>query len=344
VLYTIKRESVDTGMQLVRIVKDWTYPETFFGQTPENNGMWGDIHFTEEAVTECDFLIVLQRPAHQIEVTCPEGNVWLITQEPPVRYFRFLTRSFKYFDRVYSYYNHVRHPHMRSMQPVLPWHVLKSYSYLHHLSWQGLKSKDKELVWITSNRNGFEGQKLRMVFKNHIEQSSIRLQVFGRGFTPIADKFDGLSPFKYALAIENFSTEHYWTEKIVDALLSWCLPFYWGAPNLEDYLPSLSFIRIDISDPQKSIAVIEKAMQENEWEKRLEAIAEARNLILNRYQFFPWVSRMINEQGAQGRSARKKKYVIPANPYPWRYKFINQYKYYAKRLFEAVPLLKQRMK
>lgn len=90
---------------IVRIVKDWDYPESFFNQTPEGNGVWEDVTFTEEQVADCDYLIVLQRPPYDINVKCREGNAWLITQEPPVDYFRFFTKSFRYFDRVYSYYN-----------------------------------------------------------------------------------------------------------------------------------------------------------------------------------------------------------------------------------------------
>jgi hypothetical protein len=317
---------------LVRIVKDWPYPETFFGQTPKENGVWGKIKFTEEPVDACDYLIVLQRPPYTISVNCPEGNAWLITQEPPVDYFRFLTRSFRYFDRVYSFYNDVRHPSLKSMQPVLPWHLLKSYTFLTSLGLNDLSNKNDDLVWITSNKTGFPGQKARMRFRQYLQRSKIRHEIYGRGFKPIHDKFDGIFPCKYALAIENYSVNNYWTEKIADCWLSWSLPFYWGAGNLESFFPPGSFIRVDIEKPDQVIEIIHQAIQNNEWEKRLGAIAKARDLILNEYQFFPYMAKMIQDDLSVCKEKKIKKYIIPKNPYPWQYKVSNQFKYYGKRL------------
>jgi len=316
---------------VVRIVKDWRCPETFFGQTPNEDGIWGDIKFTEDLARECDYLIVLQRPPYTIKVKCPAGNAWLITQEPPTTYFRFFIKSFPYFDRVYSYYKGIKHPCIESMQPVLPWHVLKSYQYLTNLTRENVLKKQPELVWITSNKSGFPGQAARMKFLDYMGRTSIKLHLFGRGFTAIHDKFDGLFPFQYALAIENFSQDHYWTEKIADSFLSWCLPFYWGAENLEEYFPPESFIRIDIHNPEKALLVIRNAIDGNEWEKRLPFIEKARNLILNEYQFFPYVAKLIKND-RRHLPKPVKEYLIPRNPYPWTYKIVNHVKYYWNRI------------
>src|SRR5690349_16524968 len=108
---------------LVRIVKDWQYPESFFLQTPGGSKRWGGIEFTEDPVDTCDYLIVLQRPPYDIHVRCRTGNTWIITQEPPIQYFRFYTKAFPYFDKVFTYFE-TDHPHHQSLQPVLPWHVL----------------------------------------------------------------------------------------------------------------------------------------------------------------------------------------------------------------------------
>lgn len=324
---------------LVRIVKDWPYPETFFGQTPEGNGHWQGVHFTEDPITECDYLIVLQRPPYPIKVNCPAGNTWLIIQEPPAEYYRFFIRAFKYFDRVYSYYQDVTHPHIRGMQPVLPWHLLRSYTYLSAIRNEDLAGKKDELVWITSNKKGFPGQKARMVFREFLQKSNFKFRLYGTGFVPIHDKFDGLFPCKYSLAIENYSVDHYWTEKIADSFLSWCLPFYWGANNLEDYFPADSFIRIDIQEPEKALEIIQRAIENKEWEKRVSAIEKARNLVLNEYQFFPYVTKMIKADNATTSNKLRKNYFIPANPYPWCYKIINNVKYYVKR---AVSLCQNR--
>ena len=318
---------------LVRIVKDWNYPESFFSQTPNGSKRWADIEFTEDHVAYCDYLIVLQRPPYNIKVTCPEGNAWLITQEPPANYFRFYIKSFKYFDKVFTYYKEIKHPSVRSLQPVLPWHVLRTYDELTAITRESLVNKKNELTWITSNKDGFPGQKARMHFRDYLLKSNFKFHFYGRGFEPIHDKFDGLFPNKYALAIENYSVNHYWTEKIADSFLSWCLPFYWGAGNLEDYFPAESFIRIDVNRPEEALQIIKRSIQNNEWDKRLNAIEKARNLILNEYQFFPYIAKMLKEDRIKNPSKSKKEYSIPANPYPFSHKIMNQIKYYSKRIF-----------
>jgi hypothetical protein len=134
------------------------------------------------------------------------------------------------------------------------------------------------------------------------------------------------------LAIENYSTKNYWTEKLADSLLSWCLPFYWGAPNIEDYFSPECFIRIDINDPPGAMKTILHAIENREWEKRIAAIAEARKKILNEYQFFPYVSKMIHDHQKSHRASEIKEYRIPENPYPWQYTVMNSIKYYARRV------------
>lgn len=42
---------------LVRIVKDWKWPD-IFQQTPRNKGVWEGIRFTEEEVKTCDLLVI----------------------------------------------------------------------------------------------------------------------------------------------------------------------------------------------------------------------------------------------------------------------------------------------
>jgi hypothetical protein len=109
----------------------------------------------------------------------------------------------------------------------------------------------------------------------------------------IEDKWDGLAPYKYSLAIENSFSPDYWTEKLADCFLTWTIPFYFGCTNLEEYFPEESFIRIDIDKPQIAMDRIISAIKNNEWEKRLPALKTAREQLLNRYQLFPHLAKRI---------------------------------------------------
>ena len=322
---------------VVRVVKDWNYPDNFFRQVPKGDSEWNGVTFTEEKVSECDHLIVLQRPPYDIQVTCPEGSTWLIIQEPPVSYFNFYKKSFPYFDRVFTYHQNIDHANYQSMQPVLPWHVHKSYDELTAINRNHLGHKKDQLVWITSSKNGFPGQKIRMQFKDYLcRNTSINFCLFGRGFQPIADKFDGLFPNKYSLAIENYSCEDYWTEKLADSFLAWCLPFYWGATNISSYFPEKSFISLDLSEPKIAAQTIEDAIRKDEWKKRLSAIEEARSLVLNKYQFFPFISDKINAE--KHKNQQKKEYKIPANRFPKSHLVRSSIKYYARRIMNVARI------
>src|SRR6266568_5168324 len=116
-------------------------------------------------------------------------------------------------------------------------------------------------------------------------------EIWGRGIRPITDKWDALVHSRYAIAVENHCATDYWTEKIADCWLSETLPFYSGCPNLEDYFPAGSFVRIDLNDFHNAAGIIRKTVDSGEYEKRLPAIREVRDLILNHYQFFPYMVR-----------------------------------------------------
>src|SRR5258708_1735459 len=218
------------------------------------------------------------------------------------------------------------------MQPVLPWHVAKSYDELTSVTRNKLDGKRDELCWITTDKRAFPGHKARMDFKDYLLSTHFNFHLYGTGFQPIADKFDGLFPNKYSLAIENSSVEHYWTEKLADSFLSWCLPFYWGAPNLEEYFPYKSFIRIDIHKPAEALKIIQRTIANKEWEKRIDAIEESRKLILNKYQFFPVITELIHEDMATKQKKEIRKYSIPENPFPIQHQVSNLVRYYYKRI------------
>ena len=69
-------------MTLVRIVKDWDYPD-LLRQTPGGSGVWGNIQFTLDPADECDYLLMLNnRLQAPVTTRCPRENIWAIMQEP----------------------------------------------------------------------------------------------------------------------------------------------------------------------------------------------------------------------------------------------------------------------
>jgi hypothetical protein len=58
----------------------------------------------------------------------------------------------------------------------------------------------------------------------------------------VRSKRQVMSGFRYAICFENCSFPGYVTEKIVDCFLAGCIPVYWGAPDITDFVPRETFI------------------------------------------------------------------------------------------------------
>jgi hypothetical protein len=230
------------------------------------------------------------------------------------------TRSFRHFSRVYTFWDERYSPNIIHSQTALPWFVHKSYDELVALGkTEALRNKTKTLSWITSDAKEKEGHILRMAFKDFLLDEGFPFDLYGKGFTPIEDKFDGLWPYKYSIAIENYSCNDYWTEKISDCFLSWTMPIYYGAKSIRKYFPEKSMILIDPNDPQRSLAIIKEAIDGNLFEKNMDYIEEARNLVLNKYQLFPMIAGEIKASGID--FSHRKWCFIPRNIPPQRYLF-----------------------
>lgn len=280
---------------LVYISKDWDFPNVK-QQSPSSSCLWNDVCFTFEPVDECDLFIALNPPNKDIKVRCPPGNKWLFTGESPIEQYRWQTESFKYFDKVFAFWDDSVASNLVHDQTSLPWHIGRSYDELKKLSYEDAMSDKRDAVsWVTSNATHKEGHKLRMSFKDHLLNERFNFDLFGRGFDPIEDKFDGIYPYKYSIAIENYSCNDYWTEKIADCFLSWTMPIYWGAKNITSYFPEKSIIQIDPNNPGDSLKIIRRAMDDDYLSSNIEAIAEARDLILHKYQLFPHVADLIKK-------------------------------------------------
>lgn len=297
---------------LVRIQKNFEVPDVR-QQTPASGCRWGDVQFTFEPVRECDLFVALNPPNKDIKVRCPEGNKWLLTGESPIDQYKWHIESFKYFDKVFTFWDNSVSGNIIHDQTALPWHVGRSYDALMQLNCEeSLPMKRDRISWVTSNATHKEGHKLRMSFKDYMLEQGFTFDLFGRGFNPINDKFDGIFPYKYSIAIENYSCNDYWTEKIADCFLSWTIPIYWGAKNILSYFPEKSIIRIDPNDKKMSLQVIRNAIESDYFGENLDSLAEARELVLNKYQLFPHLCGLINKYGIRPDGRRVKSFV-PAN-------------------------------
>ena len=141
------------------------------------------------------------------------------------------------------------------------------------------------------------GHRRRQEFVGLIEHSVVGVDVFGEGRTRILrDKWEGLGPYRYSVAIENTSKPDYWTEKISDCFLSFTVPIYFGATNIGDYFPEESFIWLPLDDPPRALDTLRAAVKDDSWTSRLAALKQARRLVLDDYSLFGQLSRRIRSE------------------------------------------------
>jgi len=89
-----------------------------------------------------------------------------------------------------------------------------------------------------------------------LKKYGLKEDSYGSGGKNIYDiKKDTFSPYKFILAFENSNCEGYVTEKVYDALLVDAIPIYMGAPDIDDYVPPGSVIKV--SDYESISALVE---------------------------------------------------------------------------------------
>jgi GR25 family glycosyltransferase involved in LPS biosynthesis/glycosyltransferase involved in cell wall biosynthesis/GT2 family glycosyltransferase len=180
------------------------------------------------------------------------------------------------------------------------WHVGLSYAELKD---GPPPAKDRTLAACVSAKYSAPGHVRRIDFLRFLDQQEIDLDIYGapdngfrrwRSRPPSHDKRLALLPYRYYFDAESNSVPNYFTEKVVDCLLAETLCFYWGCPNLDAFIDPRAFIRLELEDFEADLARIREAIAGDEWSKRLPYIREEKRRILDEYQFFPTLARVID--------------------------------------------------
>lgn len=281
----------------VQVIDGWGDAERALADmTVCGSGRVGRVHFAMRHEAAAHYLLVLTKlPTGDAPAAYPSRRIWYLIGEPPIEANRWLYETPQQNVRVWgvtlppAFAAALRHAneHPAMPCPLRTWHVGKSLSEL-----QGLplpKEKPKLLSWITSARRTHEGHRRRMDFLERL-RGKFDFDLYGRGFRPIDDKWQGLAPYRYSIAFENSVFDDYFTEKLVDPILAGALPIYCGCPNLERYLPADAFLRFDPDDPL-AIDRIRDWIDSDLWRERRPALEEAKALLLERYNCFNQLAR-----------------------------------------------------
>ncbi len=289
---------------LVRISRYFSYPD-LKRQTPNESMRWSKFQFTEDAVAACDFLVILDQPRENIKTSVPPNRIIHVSLEPPNE-----IASYRQFGnkKVAVRFGQISNKQISFSHGALPWHIDVNYDTLRNTSWEDLNKTD-EMVWVTSNLHTSSGHFLRMQVVAQLRNSFVK--IYGRGIQPINDKYAVFKSAKYVIAFENYAHKGYWTEKITDAYLSYCLPIYFGATDIDQYFHPLSYVKLNPRS-KTLLGDLEAVIKQNLWEERLPYIIEARTAVLEKHQLFPFlVEKMEAILAEEGKDVKPKVVEIP---------------------------------
>jgi GR25 family glycosyltransferase involved in LPS biosynthesis len=279
----------------VKLIADWTASRPLcelWNRQSKGDFAWADIEITPDD-DDIDYYAIVNRPTDEREQFRPERTI-VFQMEPSAissTWGAWASPDPRQFLQVRS---HDRFPNNGE------WHLGLTYD---ELMAQPIE-KSAVLSSVTSSQTSLPGQRLRVEFLKHLEEHGTPIDIYGkdnrqgfagyRGSLPPHDKRAGILPYRYTFAAENSSEPNYFTEKIIDAILGEALCFYWGCPNVDDYIDPRAFIRLPLEDLAGSRQVVEEAIRDNEWDARIEHIRGEKRRILDEHQFFPTLARVVH--------------------------------------------------
>jgi len=215
------------------------------GGSLEHEGVVFDLVGDEPA----DVVFIQNYLRYDQKITAKRGYVWKWNNEPIVR------KPIEHgIDRVYTHLHLPDNPEAHTAPPVLDWWVEKTFDELDGME---PPRKSGDLSVIASTKVDIPGHIQRHQFIARLEAEFPDVDIFGHGRArSLEDKWDGIAPYRYSIAIENTSKDDYWTEKIADCFLSYTVPLYFGATNISDYFPEDSYIWLPIDNPERAIEVV----------------------------------------------------------------------------------------
>ncbi|AXI45374.1 hypothetical protein C1J03_04570 [Sulfitobacter sp. SK012] len=213
-----------------------------------------------------DHLIVFPKTAmHYQPRFGTSAHVSIMVVEPSVihgRHLKWLRLTWRRFFRVFSY--------NEALLAAIPNGLFLAYGTSWVPNWQDLDvTKTAMCSLIASAKRDQPGHALRHEVIEAVQAEGLDVTVLGRGYAPFENKSDGLAPYRFSVVIENVREQHYFSEKLVDAVLCETVPIYWGCPNIADHIDTGGMI---ICESKEALLAAIRAATGQQYEALLPAL------------------------------------------------------------------------
>lgn len=158
---------------------------------------------------------------------------------------------------------------------------MENCGYMWHTPFKkNLKDKRKKASLMVSEKRTAPGHVYRYELAEKILSSELDVDIYGRGCNILKIKYandkrlkgeficskEMLEEYEYHIAIENFKSSDYFSEKLMDPLICNTIPFYLGCRNYEKYFNNM-IIGLT-GDLDRDIELIERNLK-NASEKKI---------------------------------------------------------------------------
>ncbi len=266
--------------------------ESYIKQTPGSDGCWNDISYTTN-IEEADYVIIEDNCSEEVLNRFPKDRLLYFSREAldagsHTRYSSDKVTRFSFWDGTGYLYTKWIYPGGLAG-------VNMSYSDLQ----QEVTSPTKDKL-ISCTQTNKEMTPIHVARKAFIEKYAALYPIDVYGGISCAnstlkdnDKRNSLDPYKYSLCFDNQVTiKNFFGTQVTDSLLRWTVPIYGGGGDLGKYFPEKSFIKIDPTNLEDVDRVYD-TIHNDDFDIRQSAIAEARELIMNKYNLWPTIERII---------------------------------------------------
>jgi hypothetical protein len=224
-------------------------------------------------------------------------------------FYKSRTSFLNQFAKLFTFYD-IDLPTVVRQPPFLPWMINANHGYSSYsengrgydfFKYVAKFTKHFDLSVICSNKTFTPEHALRFEFVSKLKGVlGERLHWYGNGVNPISDKFGGITPYRYHLAIENKFQPDILSEKVFDPFLGLSFPIYAGATNLSDYFPTKSFVPIDITNFDEAFGIIVQTIDDDLYTKNYEPLLEAKRLVLDERNPFKRYAKIARDCYTQG--------------------------------------------
>jgi len=220
-----------------------TFEKICESQSIDFYGADKDMYIVDADSTEFSHVIIINTAMPEIPATIPKSNVIGLAFEPPFYLgmtIAFVEYASKYIGRYFI-----------GNSAGLPPPFVEHYSYMWHMPiLHHIPTKTNWCSLIFSDKKHAPGHKYRHEMVKSILRTKLPIDIYGRGckyFAYLGDsrikgEFQETEPYEsymFHVCIENFQTNEYFSEKIINPLLSSTIPIYWGCHHIESHFPDM---------------------------------------------------------------------------------------------------------